>query len=265
MEKEITIEEIYEGLLRLHLARTWAYHNSWRRDGEVDPVTNILRKTDRLAGVLSSGIEEEKQKEKMFTSPVRFVLNKCLKYLDLPEPNDKKEGIFDTIADAGVYAGKYLTFLAWKYPEGFKDFFGVQDAGKYAFHDMPDEHKPEEMGEGFYNVIKHLVDLNQKKDPLVSLVTQASSWEDCLKIIEKYEPTVHDIKQGKMFNEARKEKFETGVMICLSAFKALTFIANKQPELWQSYLVFIDNEWKGLSEERRRDYSLRRYKFVNDK
>lgn len=87
---EPRLEEVFVVLDRLHRPKDRAYGDAWRKRGEVLGIfVNIARKFDRLAVAL--------------------------------EETDGRgtESIGDTVADLCVYAGKYVTWLAERYPEAF--------------------------------------------------------------------------------------------------------------------------------------------------
>jgi thymidylate synthase len=95
----LSFRDIVSLLAKLHYKKTLVYKDSWKKHGEVLGVfANISRKYDRIESILLGNSKDG--------------LN---------------ESLVDTIADIGVYAAKYLTYLAETYPDMFSSFVQPYD------------------------------------------------------------------------------------------------------------------------------------------
>jgi len=209
---DVSIAEIFDLLKTLHYKKTLSYGDSWKKHGEVLGLfSNITRKRDRILSLLAGA------------------------------QGTTDEGIFDTISDLCVYAGKYLTLIAELYPVEFGDF--LKDANAQVI--WPTDIDEYSHTLGFDPVLDMLQERSGGTDPRVGKIDW-ESLEDCIAWIEdeykKVEDLLTDKYQPRSGNRNGHGKIATqaAARMCLLSAQALRVLCRDNPGTWEAYQSTVE-------------------------
>jgi thymidylate synthase len=206
----VSVEEIFEVLKVLHEKKTRSYGDSWKKHGEVLGLfSNITRKWDRIEALEQGAL------------------------------GTADEGLFDTVSDLCVYAGKYLTLLAEMYPVPFSDY--LQTPNRQIVYPVEVDAYAHTMG--FDSVLDLLSERLRVLDPRLGAL---DGKEPVLGIQEEYE-ILEDLLTDKHRPRAGNRPqhghiaISAAARMCLLCAKALQDLCRENPGTWESYTNIVEN------------------------
>jgi thymidylate synthase len=209
---DVSVEDIFTTLKLLHWKKTQSYGDSWKKHGEILGLfSNITRKRDRILSLQGGAV------------------------------GTADEGIFDTISDLCVYAGKYLTLIAELYPVEFGDF--LQDAEAQQVWPTDIDEYAHTMG--FEPVLDMLAERAGRGDERIGKVDW-NTLDDCITWVEteyrKLEDLLTDKYQPRSGNRPNHGKIatEAAARMCLLCAQALRVLSRQNPGTWESYVDTVE-------------------------
>lgn len=201
LDTSIDVPAVYEILKTLHYKKSLSYKDSWKKHGEIASIfANISRKYDRMKTIKTENAQATAD-----------------------------ESIVDTIADLAVYAAKYLTFLAGKYPHDFEIFLS-----NFKEHQKVNEYSS--TIEGFELMTKLLIQqatLDKQK---------FSSVEQCFLEIEKnYSQIEHLLITDENKATEHSSKCSLASNISLASTYYLVLLASQDNLNFKKFKNYVDS------------------------
>lgn len=206
-QTDISLTEVYSTLKVLHEKKSRAYGDSWKKHGEVLGVfSNITRKRDRIASLQAGATATS------------------------------DEGMFDTVSDLCVYAGKYLNWLAEHHPDYFNDGLSIGEG--FQIREFDAEACAQVDPHGFDNVVEVLL-WDEGWEGVDDGVPPADLNAALLLVEKDYQILTDVLVNGKLLPE-RLALAPAAARMSINCGHALRFLTRENPKVWASFADFVE-------------------------